>query len=94
MLMPDQNKFSYPAQTKPSCNNLSHVSLPALVLLGEGVLLKQFSLVGEAPSICLIQDRCYGYCCGVTLLRDVRHRGGAAIQLTLRDCGQQGPGVR
>lgn len=76
-------------------NDLSNVGLPALVLLGEGVLLKQSGLVGEAPSMtCLIQDSCYGYSRGVVLLSHVSHCGWVTPQLVLRDGGQQGAGVR
>lgn len=75
--------------------NLSNISLPALVLLRKGVLLKQSTLVGRAPStIHVIQDSCYGYCCGITLLRDVSHWSVVTVQLMLRDGSQQGTGVR
>lgn len=75
-------------------NDLSNVGLPALVLLGEGVLLKQSGLVGEAPSMtCLIQDSCYGYSCGVMLLGHVGHCRWVTPQLVLRDGSQQGAGV-
>lgn len=75
-------------------NDLSNVGLPALVLLGEGVLLKQSGLVGEAPSsTCLIQDSCYGYSCGVMLLSDVSHSRWVTPQLMLWDGSQQGAGV-
>lgn len=74
-------------------NNLSNISLPALVLLRKAVLLKQRTLVGRAPStIYVIQDGCYGYCCGVRLHRD--HCGVATVQLMLRDGSQQRSGVR
>lgn len=76
-------------------NNLANVSLPALVLLGEGVPLKQDTLLGEAPSAnCLIQNSCYGYCGGVMLLRDESRCRGVSVQLMLRDGSQQGTGVR
>lgn len=76
-------------------NNLSNVSLPALVLLRKKVLLKLSTLVGRAPStIYVIQDGCYGYCCGVMLLKDVSHCSVVTVQLMLRDGSQQGTGVR
>lgn len=75
-------------------NNLSNVSLPALVLLRKKVLLKLSTLVGRAPSIYVIQDGCYGYCCSVMLLRDVSHCSVVTVQLILRDGSQQGTGVR
>lgn len=76
-------------------NNLSNISLPALVLLRKGVLLKQRTLVGRVPStIYVIQEGCYGYCCGIRLLRDVSHCGVVTIQLMLRDSSQQWSGVR
>lgn len=75
-------------------NNLANVSLPALVLLGEGVPLKQNTLLGEAPANCLIQNSCYGYCGGVLLLRDGSRCRGVSVPLMLRDGSQQGTGVR
>lgn len=76
-------------------NNLSNVCLPALVLLRKGVLLKQSTLVGRAPStINVIQDSCYGYCCRVMLLGDVSHCSAVAVRRMLRDGSQQGTGVR
>lgn len=81
--------------------NLSNVGLPALVLLRAGVLLKQSSLVGNGPwatsaaigNIKHCGDGRYG---AVVMLRDrdLRHQGGKAVYLRLRDCGQERAGVR
>lgn len=96
MIHPNQST-SLTAQTLTCMlgNDLSNVGLPALVLLGEGVLLKQSGLVGEAPSTtCLSQDSCYGYSRGVMLLSDGSHCRWVTPQLVLRDGSQQGTGVR
>lgn len=95
MIHPKSTSLTAQTLTCMLGNDLSNVGLPALVLLGEGVLLKQSGLVGEAPSTtCLSQDSCYGYSRGVMLLSDGSHCRWVTPQLVLRDGSQQGTGVR
>ena len=81
--------------------NLSNVGLPAWVLLGAGVPLKQSCLVGDSPrdapaAVGDFQNRGDGRYGAVAMVRqrDLRHQGREAVYLGLRDGGQERTGVR